>query len=107
MLILRINCTYSSSEHIKVSSLAHQRDLVERSRLLIALGGWPLLAAGFSTLMGWESFVNGDPFGLPAGPFFWVPMDSGLLALAVLPLAPLSNLNRKRTVEVVGIKPVL
>ena len=64
--------------------MAHQRDLVERSGLLMALAALPLLAVGFSTLMGWESFVNG-------GPFFGVPMDSGLLAFAVLPLAPLAT----------------
>ena len=50
----------------------------------MALGALPLLAAGFSTLMGWESFVN-------TGPFSWVPIDSGLLAFAVLPLAPLAT----------------
>ena len=34
--------------------------------------------------MGWEGYVNG-------GPFFWVPMDSGMLAFAVLPLALLAT----------------
>ena len=54
--------------------LAHQRDLVERSRLLIALAALPLLLVGLSTLMSWEGYVN-----------------SGMLAFAVLPLAPLAT----------------
>ena len=79
-LLLFAGCAY-------LFYMAHRRDLVAGGKLLMALGALPVLAVGFSALMGWETFVNG-------GRLFWAPMDSGplgLLAFAVLPVAPLAT----------------
>lgn len=65
--------------------MAHQRDLVEKKSLYVALAAWPLLAVGFSMLLHWGQYVNNgsSPYEL------LLHNTSNVLAFAVLPIAPL------------------
>lgn len=65
--------------------MARQRDLVEKRNLLIAVAALPLLVVGFATLISWDCYMNGGALR------FWPPVNGGMLALAVLPLASLAT----------------